>query len=169
MPGCPDGHMVFTTLHANDSVTALVRFLDLGVQPATLASAVSAVAQRLVRMLCPKCKVRYKPNPEVLRKANLPAEKIKYFFRPPESTTRKPCATRESPPVRKLWRDGIAGGWESSNFLLSMTAFGSCFAKTPISTRSSKRPSRMAWSPFRKTACVRLSRERHPSRSYCAL
>ncbi len=90
------GHMVFTTLHANDSVTALVRFLDLGVQPATLASAVSAVlAQRLVRMLCPKCKVRYKPNPEVLRKANLPADKIKYFFRPPESED-KNNSTRSS-------------------------------------------------------------------------
>ena len=46
--------------------------------------AVSAVlAQRLVRVLCPRCKVRYKPNPEVLRKANLPAN-IKYFYRPPE-------------------------------------------------------------------------------------
>lgn len=78
------GHMVFTTLHANDSVTAVVRLLDLGVQPATLASAVSGVlAQRLVRMLCPKCKVRYKPNPDMLRKANLPVDKIKFFYRPP--------------------------------------------------------------------------------------
>jgi general secretion pathway protein E len=95
------GHMVFTTLHANDSVTALVRFLDLGVQPATLASAVSAVlAQRLVRMLCPKCKVRYKPNPEVLRKANLPADKIKYFFRPPESEDQKtPSRPGDEPAV----------------------------------------------------------------------
>jgi type II secretory ATPase GspE/PulE/Tfp pilus assembly ATPase PilB-like protein len=79
------GHMVFTTLHANDSVTAVIRLLDLGVQPATMASAISAVlAQRLVRALCPKCKVRYKPNPEMLRKANLPVDKIKYFYRPPE-------------------------------------------------------------------------------------
>jgi type II secretory ATPase GspE/PulE/Tfp pilus assembly ATPase PilB-like protein len=84
------GHMVFTTLHANDSVTALVRLLDLGVQPATLASAVSAVlAQRLVRVLCPKCKVRYKPNPDVLRKANLPVDKIKHFFRPPDQEEQK--------------------------------------------------------------------------------
>jgi type II secretory ATPase GspE/PulE/Tfp pilus assembly ATPase PilB-like protein len=78
------GHMVFTTLHANDAVTAVVRLLDLGVQPATMASAISAVlAQRLVRVLCPKCKVRYKPSPEMLRKANLPADKIKFFYRPP--------------------------------------------------------------------------------------
>lgn len=79
------GHMVFTTLHANDAVTALGRLIDLGVQPFMIASALSGVlGQRLVRLLCPKCKVRYKPNPELLRKANLPVEKIKYFYKPPE-------------------------------------------------------------------------------------
>jgi type II secretory ATPase GspE/PulE/Tfp pilus assembly ATPase PilB-like protein len=81
------GHMVFTTLHANDTVTALGRLLDLGVQPFMVASAVSAIlGQRLVRVLCPKCKQRYKPNPDMLRKANLPADKITHFFRPPERT-----------------------------------------------------------------------------------
>src|SRR5262249_29176894 len=80
------GHMVFTTLHANDTVTALGRLIDLGVQPFMVADAISAIlGQRLVRLLCPKCKVRYKPNPELLRKANLPADKIKYFYRPPET------------------------------------------------------------------------------------
>lgn len=80
------GHMVFTTLHANDTVTALVRMVDLGVQAYSIASAVSAVlGQRLVRLLCPECKVRYKPNPDMLRKANLPVDKIKYFYRPPDT------------------------------------------------------------------------------------
>lgn len=80
------GHMVFTTLHANDTVTALGRLIDLGVQPFMIASALSAVlGQRLVRVLCPKCKVKYKPNPDMLRKANLPADKIKFFCRPPEA------------------------------------------------------------------------------------
>src|SRR5205085_2898521 len=79
------GHMVFTTLHANDTVTALGRLIDLGVQPFMVADAISAIlGQRLVRLLCPKCKVRYKPNPDLLRKANLPVDKIKYFYRPPE-------------------------------------------------------------------------------------
>jgi type II secretory ATPase GspE/PulE/Tfp pilus assembly ATPase PilB-like protein len=79
------GHMVFTTLHANDTVTALGRLLDLGVQPFMVASAVSAIlGQRLVRVLCPKCKQRYRPNPDMLRKANLPVDKITHFFRPPE-------------------------------------------------------------------------------------
>ncbi|HVS34927.1 MAG TPA: GspE/PulE family protein [Gemmataceae bacterium] len=78
------GHMVFTTLHANDTVTAVARLVDLGVAPFTVASSVSAVlGQRLVRLLCPKCKRRYRPNPELLRKANLPADKIEYFYRPP--------------------------------------------------------------------------------------
>jgi type II secretory ATPase GspE/PulE/Tfp pilus assembly ATPase PilB-like protein len=80
------GHMVFTTLHANDTVTAIGRLIDLGVQPFMVADAVSAIlGQRLVRLLCPKCKVRYKPNPDLLRKANLPIDKIKYFYRPPET------------------------------------------------------------------------------------
>jgi type II secretory ATPase GspE/PulE/Tfp pilus assembly ATPase PilB-like protein len=79
------GHMVFTTLHANDTVTAVGRLIDLGVQPFMVADAVSAIlGQRLVRLLCPKCKVRYKPNADLLRKANLPADKIKFFYRPPE-------------------------------------------------------------------------------------
>jgi type II secretory ATPase GspE/PulE/Tfp pilus assembly ATPase PilB-like protein len=79
------GHMVFTTMHANDTVTALARLIDLGVQPFMVANAVGAVlGQRLVRVLCPHCKQRYKPNADMLRKANLPADKIKFFCRPPE-------------------------------------------------------------------------------------
>lgn len=80
------GHMVFTTLHANDTITAVGRLIDLGVQPFMLASALSAVlGQRLVRILCPKCKVRYKPDAEKLRKLNLPADKIKFFYQPPKN------------------------------------------------------------------------------------
>ena len=53
------GHMVFTTVHANDSVTAFGRLLDLGVAPFMIANSVSAIlSQRLVRILCPKCKVK---------------------------------------------------------------------------------------------------------------
>ena len=79
------GHMVFTTLHANDTVTALARLIDLGVQPFLVGSSITAIlGQRLIRILCNKCKVRYKPNPEMLRKANLPSDKIKHFCRPPD-------------------------------------------------------------------------------------
>ncbi len=87
------GHLVFTTLHANDAVAALARLIDLNVPPFQISAAVSAVlSQRLVRVLCPKCKQRYKPNADLLRKANLPADRIKYFYRPPEVGEGKPCS-----------------------------------------------------------------------------
>jgi type II secretory ATPase GspE/PulE/Tfp pilus assembly ATPase PilB-like protein len=80
------GHMVFSTVHANDSVTALFRMIDLGVEPYMLSSALSAVlSQRLVRLLCDTCKEPYKPKPEFLEKANLPADKVDVFYKPPEN------------------------------------------------------------------------------------
>jgi type II secretory ATPase GspE/PulE/Tfp pilus assembly ATPase PilB-like protein len=91
------GHMVFTTLHANDTITALGRLIDLGVAPFLVGSAVSAVlGQRLVRLLCPKCKIRYKPNPDLLRKANLPVDKIKHFYRAPTPEDEELGGTDES-------------------------------------------------------------------------
>jgi general secretion pathway protein E len=69
------GHMVFTTLHANDTVTSVGRLIDLGVQPFMLGSALTSVlGQRLVRVLCPKCKVRYKPNADLMHRLNLPVD-----------------------------------------------------------------------------------------------
>ena len=103
------GHMVFTTLHANDTVTALGRLIDLGVQPFMVANAVSAIlGQRLVRVLCPKCKERYKPNPEMLRKANLPADKIKYFYRPPRAE-RGRRGRRQAAPCQHCGGTGYRG------------------------------------------------------------
>ena len=67
------GHFVFSTVHSNDTITALFRLLDLGVEPFMIASALTAVlGQRLVRSLCETCKEPYKPKPEFLKKANLP-------------------------------------------------------------------------------------------------
>jgi type II secretory ATPase GspE/PulE/Tfp pilus assembly ATPase PilB-like protein len=78
------GHMVFSTVHANDTVTALFRLLDLGVEPFMIASALTAVlGQRLVRVLCENCKEPYKPKPEFLKKANLPIDKVDVFYRKP--------------------------------------------------------------------------------------
>jgi type II secretory ATPase GspE/PulE/Tfp pilus assembly ATPase PilB-like protein len=80
------GHMVFSTVHSNDAVTALFRLLDLGVEPFMIASALSGVlGQRLVRILCESCKEPYKPKPEFLKKANLPADKVDVFYRRPEN------------------------------------------------------------------------------------
>ena len=57
------GHLVFSTLHTNDSATAITRLVDIGVEPFLISSSVLAVvAQRLVRILCDECKQRYIPN-----------------------------------------------------------------------------------------------------------
>lgn len=80
------GHMVFSTVHANDTITALYRMLDLNVEPFMLASSISAVlGQRLARRLCPKCKEAYRPNPELLKQAGLPADKVEKLYRPPKN------------------------------------------------------------------------------------
>jgi general secretion pathway protein E len=61
------GHLVFSTLHTNDAVSALTRLVNLGVQPYMVAAAVEAVlAQRLVRRTCPHCRERYHPDPEAV-------------------------------------------------------------------------------------------------------
>ncbi len=58
------GHLVFSTLHTNDAVTATTRLLDMGVEPFLVSSAISGVlAQRLVRKICKHCKEEYEPNP----------------------------------------------------------------------------------------------------------
>jgi type II secretory ATPase GspE/PulE/Tfp pilus assembly ATPase PilB-like protein len=84
-----NGKLVFSSVEASDAAAALLWIIELGLDPALIAGSVRAVlAQRLVRLLCSKCKVRYKPNAEMLRKANLPAD-IKYFYRPPEPGERR--------------------------------------------------------------------------------
>lgn len=53
------GHLVFSTLHTNDAIGAIPRFIDLGAKPNVLAPSLNLViAQRLVRVLCPKCKAK---------------------------------------------------------------------------------------------------------------
>ncbi len=50
------GHLVFSTLHTNDAIGAIPRLVDMGIQPSIIAPAINiAMAQRLVRRLCPKC------------------------------------------------------------------------------------------------------------------
>ena len=57
------GHLVFSTLHTNDAPSAVTRLLDIGVKPFLVASALrAAMAQRLVRAICEKCKEAYTPT-----------------------------------------------------------------------------------------------------------
>ena len=57
------GHLVFSTLHTNDAPSAVTRLLDIGVKPFLVASALrAAMAQRLVRAICEKCRTPYTPT-----------------------------------------------------------------------------------------------------------
>ncbi|MCL5773333.1 MAG: GspE/PulE family protein [Firmicutes bacterium] len=58
------GHVVLSTIHTNDSPTALTRLIDMGIPPFLIAAAVSGViSQRLIRLICPQCKEEYTPIP----------------------------------------------------------------------------------------------------------
>lgn len=60
------GHQVFSTLHTNTASGALPRLLDMGVEPFLLASSINGVVgQRILRKICPHCRVSYTPPPEV--------------------------------------------------------------------------------------------------------
>ncbi len=69
MQAAMTGHMVFSTLHSRNAVGAVFRLLDLGIEPYALSQGLNrVVAQRLVRQLCPHCKVAGKPTSEQLRR-----------------------------------------------------------------------------------------------------
>ncbi|QQG43930.1 MAG: type II/IV secretion system protein [Candidatus Roizmanbacteria bacterium] len=60
------GHLVFSTLHTNDSATAIPRLIDLGGEPFLIASVINAsVAQRIARKVCTYCKELYEPDPKI--------------------------------------------------------------------------------------------------------
>jgi len=61
------GHLVLSTLHTNDSASAITRLIDISIEPYLISSSVVAVmAQRLLRVICPHCKKPYKPNEQLL-------------------------------------------------------------------------------------------------------
>lgn len=89
------GHLLLSTMHANDAATAIVRLLDMGVEPFLVASTVNVViAQRLVRMLCQNCRKKQRVSAASL-KERLPAGLIeKYLGKESEVTvwTAKGCS-----------------------------------------------------------------------------
>ncbi|NIA05423.1 MAG: type II/IV secretion system protein [Proteobacteria bacterium] len=67
------GHLVFSTLHTNDAVSSIIRLEDLGLEPFLIASTLlGAVAQRLVRRICPHCVETYTMDAADLRKMGFP-------------------------------------------------------------------------------------------------
>jgi len=78
------GHLVFSTLHTNDSAGAITRLIDMGIEPFLVSSSVQAImAQRLVRRLCPLCKEAYSPSELEIRELGPGAKGLEgMFFRP---------------------------------------------------------------------------------------
>ena len=75
------GHLVLSTLHANDALGGITRLLDMGIEPYLIASSLEGVAaQRLVRVLCPQCKEPDHPDLEELRRrfGEIPADATFY-------------------------------------------------------------------------------------------
>ena len=75
------GHLVFTTVHANNVFDVIGRFMHMGVDPYNLVSALNAVmAQRLVRLNCAQCSVEVKPDGPLIRDSNI-GDASRYAFR----------------------------------------------------------------------------------------
>ena len=69
------GHLVFSTLHTNDAPSAITRLIDMGVPAYLVASSVVAImAQRLVRVVCQKCKQPYTPSEAMIEAAGITPE-----------------------------------------------------------------------------------------------
>lgn len=77
------GHLVFSTLHTNDAIGAVTRLIDMGIEPYLLSSSLECLmAQRLVRLICPKCKTKISPPKKLLeeiRNFNLGANNIEIY------------------------------------------------------------------------------------------
>ncbi len=76
------GELIFSTLHTNNSVGAITRLIDMGIEPFLVASSlIAATAQRLVRKLCPKCKVKDKIDNNLLKRLGI-TKKVNELYRP---------------------------------------------------------------------------------------
>ena len=66
------GHLVFTTLHTNDSTGAVTRLVDMGIEPFLISASLECVlAQRLIRKICTSCRTAYEPSEQVLASLGL--------------------------------------------------------------------------------------------------
>ncbi len=71
------GHLVFSTLHTNDSCGAITRLIEMGIEPFLVASSVIAVlAQRLLRRVCPSCREPYRPSVEEMRQLGVSSDDL---------------------------------------------------------------------------------------------
>lgn len=74
------GHLVLSTLHTNDAPSAVTRLMDMGVEPFLISATVTcAIAQRLIRKICPNCKKTYEPSAEAIKRLGIASVKGKTF------------------------------------------------------------------------------------------
>jgi general secretion pathway protein E/type IV pilus assembly protein PilB len=93
------GPLVFSTLHTNDACGAFTRLVDMGVEPYLVASTIEGVlAQRLVRLLCPRCKEAYRPSTD-----DLPHD----FPDPPPEKLYRPVGCRVCRETGYMGRSGV--------------------------------------------------------------
>jgi len=72
------GHLVFSTLHTNDSASAITRLIDLGAEPFLISSSILAImAQRLVRILCKDCREPYTPDTATMKNIGINPDLVK--------------------------------------------------------------------------------------------
>ncbi|UCE63563.1 MAG: Flp pilus assembly complex ATPase component TadA [Nitrospirota bacterium] len=73
------GHLVFTTVHANNAFDVISRFVNMGIEPYNFVASLSCIlAQRLVRTLCPICKIPVEVSPQLCDESGLEYEKVKH-------------------------------------------------------------------------------------------
>jgi len=83
MQAAMTGHLVLTTVHSKDSIGAIFRMLDLGVEPYLVANSVNLIlAQRLVRLLCESCRKPVRPTPSQVMKMGRYVEGVNQVFVP---------------------------------------------------------------------------------------
>lgn len=79
------GHLVLSTIHTNSSPATITRLIDMGVEPFLIASSVICVAsQRLVRKLCDKCKQKYQPDADIIKRLGITQQEANNidFYKP---------------------------------------------------------------------------------------
>lgn len=75
------GHLVISTIHTEDAVSAIDRLKDMGVEPYLIAGGLRGIiSQRLVRMICKNCREEYDPDPEKLEMAGLMADGVRKYY-----------------------------------------------------------------------------------------
>lgn len=76
------GHLVLSTLHTNDAPSVITRLVNIGIEPYLVAAVIrGALAQRLVRKICPHCKETYEPEPMILEALGEVGETMRFLYR----------------------------------------------------------------------------------------